>query len=158
MRHEIPFISRIREDRESLCWTVAKIVPGTLFNQSLTALPFGTCVAQPGNERRPRLTVTKMNMNKPGKHSSRICTVPTAQLVSFYLTKVNLLLYRLYATRFIVCSRMSPVEAAYRNAQYELLGIKARWVRKNGTGKRTPLSAPSVRPRELGADCGLQLS
>ena len=39
-------------------------------------------------------------------------------------------LYHLYTSRCIAGFHMSPAEAAYRNAQYELFGIKARWVRK----------------------------
>jgi len=61
------------------------------------------------------------------------------------------MLYRLYTTRRIACSRMSPAEAAYRNAQYELFGIKARWASKNGTVKKVWRSAPSCRPEELRA-------
>ena len=96
-------------------------------------------------------------MNKARKSTSRICTGSTVQLASLHCTTVNLVLYRLYATRVIDCSCMSPAEAAYRNAQYELFGIKARWVRKNGTGKRMPLWAQSGRPEGLWADCYLQL-
>ena len=72
-------------------------------------------------------------MNSDGKSTSKTYSVPVAQLASFHCLGANVLLYRLYATRFIACSRMSPVEAAYRNAQYELLGIKARWARTHAS-------------------------
>jgi hypothetical protein len=52
---------------------------------------------------------------------------------------------------------MSPAETAYRNARYDLFGIEARWVRKNGTSKRIPLSAQSGRSEALWAHCNLQL-
>jgi len=66
-------------------------------------------------------------MNKARKSPSRSYTGPTAQMVNLHSRTANLMLYRLYTTRCIACSRMSPAEAAYRNAQYELFGIKARW-------------------------------
>ena len=75
--------------------------------------------------------------------------------VSFHCRKANVLLYRLYTARCIACSRMSPAEAAYRNAQYELFGIKARWVRKNGTRKTIAIPAHSGRAEGLQAYCNL---
>jgi len=94
-------------------------------------------------------------MNKARKSPSRSYTGPTAQMVNLHSRTANLMLYRLYTTRCIACSRMSPAEAAYRNAQYELFGIKARWVRKNGTRKTIPVPAQWGKPEGLQAYCNL---
>jgi hypothetical protein len=140
-----------------VCWILERKVPGTLFNQSLTALPFGTQVAQQGNEVASDIDGQEKEMNKPRKSTLRICASRPTTLVSFHCSKANVLLYCLYTTRCIACSRMSAAEAAYRNAQYELFGIKARWVRKNATRKRIPVSAQSGRPEGLQDYCNLQL-
>lgn len=96
-------------------------------------------------------------MNKPRKSTLRICASRPTTPVSFPCRKANPMLYRLYTTRCIACSCMSPAEAAYRNAQYELFGIKARWVRQNRTRKRIPVTARSGRPGGLQAYCNPQL-
>jgi len=158
MHHEIPVISRIREARESGCWILERRVPGTLFSQSLTALPLGTHVAQQGEMRvASDIDGQEKAMNMPRKGTLRICASRPTTFVSFHRRKANVLLYRLYTTRCIACSRMSPAEAAYRNAQYELFGIKARWVRHNRTRKRIPVTVQSGRPEGLQAYCNLQL-
>jgi hypothetical protein len=126
-----------------------------MFNQSLTALPFGTHVAQQGNEVASDIDGKEREMTKPRKGTLRISASRPTTFVSFHCTKANVLLYRLYTTRCIACSRMSQAEAAYRNAQYELFGIKARWMRKNGTRKTIPVPARSGRPEELQAYCNL---
>jgi hypothetical protein len=155
MHYEIPLISRIREARESVCGIREREVPGALINQSLTALPFGTHVAQQGYEVASDIDGKKREMTKPRKSTLRISASRPTTFVSFHCTKANVLLYRLYTTRCIACSRMSPAEAEYRNAQYELFGIKARWVRRNGTRQTIRVPAQSGRPEGLQAYCNL---
>jgi len=101
----------------------------------------------------PDLEGQRKNMSKPSENILRIgASRPTTQLAA-----ANPRLYHLYTSRCIARSHMSPVEAAYRNAQYESLGIKARWVRKSGTGRGRPFSAPPRRLEGLLVHCSLQL-
>jgi len=100
-------------------------------------------------------------MNKPNKNTENTFRIgtsrPPTQLANCHYRTANLMLYRLYTTRRIACSRMSPAEAAYRNTQYELFGIRARWVGRNENRRRIPLSAPAGRPEGLRAHCSVQL-
>ena len=100
-------------------------------------------------------------MNKPNKDTEitfRIGTSrPPTQSANCPYRTAKSMPYRLLTTRRIACSRMSPAEAEYRNTQYELFGIRARWVGRNENRKRIPLSAPAGRPEGLRAHCSVQL-
>jgi len=120
--------------------------------------------ALPSNDRRVPSDINgqEEKMNEPTKSTRtafRIGTSrPATQLASFRYGTTNLMLYRLYTICCIACSRMSRAATACRNNQYELLGIKARWVGKNETRKRIRLSAPSRRREVLRSTFNLQVS
>ena len=142
MHHEIPVISRIREARESGCWILERRVPGTLFNQSLTAFPFGTHVAQQGELRvASDIDGQEKAMNMPRKGTLRICASRPTTFVSFHRRNANVLLYRLYTTRCIACSRSRARRSIHQ---------PSRPVRK--TERLSKLRARPVRPRSQSSD------
>ena len=97
-----------------------------------------------------------MNQSNQGKRASRTGrNRPTAARKDVHRRTANSL-YRLYATRCIACYKMSPAEAAYRNEQYELLGIRARWIGENENRRRIPASAPPLVGEAVRSNLHLQ--
>lgn len=79
-------------------------------------------------------------MNKARESTSRVWAMRSMALVSSHYRQASPHLLYSNRTCFVACSSMTPAEAAYRNAQYDLLGIQARWIRDSAACKR---KAPS---------------